>query len=100
MDLPFWQKFFNIAYPLGDTILMSLALIALRIGSGKIQSSFLVLVAALIMETIGDFTFTVRVAREIYWNGDIADLLYTLAAFTFGIGLILISNLNQPQEVT
>ena len=99
-ELTFLQKFFNIAYPLGDIILASGALIMLRISTGKARSGVLILVLALLIHTIADFTFTFQAARGTYWNGNIADLFYTVSAFIFGIALIQISSSGTGEPET
>ena len=94
------QLFLTIFYPFGDVILLSLALLAIRIGVGRIQSSLLVLTLASILQTVGDTLFTTRTAQKMYWNGDISDLFYTLSAFAFGLALILIKEQSQTQNLS
>lgn len=87
-NLPFIQKFINVYYPMGDVLLLAMALIALRIAGGKIHPSLYLLSAGLFMQTAADVLFTYRNAKDIYWNGDISDLLYTICPFLIGVGLI------------
>ena len=91
-NLSFLEKFINVFYPTGDVITLSIALIALRIGGGKIHSSLYIFCFGILLETAADLLFTYRTAKGIYWNGDIADLMYTFSAIFIGIGLVEIIN--------
>lgn len=94
-NLSLLERFINIYYPMGDVVTLSLALIALRIGGGKIHPSLYILVVGLLVQTSADLLFTFRTAKSIYWNGDIADLLYTISGFLISIGLFeIINSLN------
>jgi len=86
--LSLMQKFFTFFYPLGDIAILSGALIILRVGGGKIQRGVLLLIAGMVLMTIADYLFTYRTIQETYWNGDIADAFYTLAAFMMSFGII------------
>src|SRR3989344_1295996 len=81
------ERFFNIAYPLGDTLLITLALVSLRIYVGKIYAGFRILIVGLTIETVADFIFLSRSGSGTYWNGDLSDLLYSVGAFLITLGL-------------
>ena len=98
--LPFWQRFFNFFYPLGDAVLLSLALIMLRISAGKVQRGMSMLILALFVQAIADFFFTTRTSAGTYWNGDISDLLYAVSGFIFAISLIKLSSFEQEPKAT
>ena len=78
----------NAAYPLVDTILLSYALIIIRVGGGKIQRGMLIFSFGLLLQVIVDFIYTYTVAHDLYWNGGIADTLYSVSSFVIGLGLI------------
>ncbi len=99
-ELPFVHNLINVAYPFGDVVILSIALIALRIGSGKIHFSLYILVFGLFLQAVSDLLFVYRNAVEIYWNGDISDTLYTCAAFFTSIGIFeVINSLLQTAKV-
>ena len=76
----------NFLYPLSDSFLISLGIIALttvrKIGYG--MSS---IVTALFFMAAGDIIFTYRQTNNLYWNGDISDLLFLVSAFLLSIGM-------------
>lgn len=80
-------KFFNILYPFGDSILLTLAFLALRASGGKLQAVLLLLVIGFFFQVSGDLIFSYRTSQELYWNGDIADVCYTLSAILLGLGI-------------
>ena len=82
------QKIFTLAYPIGDILLISIVFIVLRVSGGRLNSALAFLLIALALETVGDFVFNYRVSQNIYWNGDLSDLIYSLAAFYFGLGIV------------
>lgn len=97
-NLDFWQKFFNVYYPAGDVFLLSIALIAVRVGGGKLHPSLYLLAFGLVLHSAADLFFVYRTANDIYWNGDISDLLFTSAAYFMSIGVFgIIDSLNQVQ---
>lgn len=93
--LSFIEKVINVLYPTGDVILLSMALIALRIGGGKIHPSLYIFSGGLVVYAVADFLFVYRTANGTYWNGDIADLLYTVGGYIISVGLFeVINSLN------
>jgi hypothetical protein len=92
------QQFFSLAYPIGDVIILSTALIALRIGGGHVRRGFLIFIVGVLLQTIGDYLFTYRTNKEIYWNGDIADSFYAVAAFVMAVGVSLIAAMPEFQR--
>lgn len=95
-QLPPLQIFINFYYPMGDFITLSLALIALRIGGGKLHPSLYIFCIGMLLQAVADIFFTYRTAQEIYWNGDISDLLFTFSAYFMSIGLFeIINNLSK-----
>lgn len=87
-DIPLFTNLVNAGYPFVDTILLSLSVVALRAAGGRISRGLLVLVIGLIILVVADVVYSTRVAHELYWNGDIADKTYTLAAFVISLGMI------------
>ncbi|MBI5614336.1 hypothetical protein HY947_05400 [Candidatus Gottesmanbacteria bacterium] len=87
-DASFLAVFFNIAYPIGDTILVSSALIALRVGGGKMHEILKLLIIGLLFQAVADFFFTYRSSHTIYWNGDISDIMYATSGFILSATLL------------
>ena len=91
-------KFFSYLYPVGDILLATMATLLLDISASRIRKGTLFLIAACIGLVLADLTFAYRSAVGIYWNGDIADILYTVAGFLFSVGIISLMSgvLNNP----
>ncbi len=87
VDLPILQRFANIYYPFADVVILSMALIVLRIGGWKTHPSLYIFTFGMLMMTMGDILFTYRNAVGTYWNGDVSDLFYTFAGYFLSIGL-------------
>lgn len=89
------EKIINVLYPGGDGVLVSMVLIGLRVGGGKIHPSLYFLFAGLMIQASADFLFVFRTASGTYWNGDISDFLYTCSGFIISFGLFeAINSLN------
>lgn len=87
-DLPFLTKLFNIAYPLGDTILLTLAYTTVRISGGGMRSGMMLISLGLLFQVLGDMVFAYRTTTETYWNGDIADILFSASAAISSFGML------------
>lgn len=89
-ELPYLVKAFNIYYLLGDALLITLGITLIRLTRGKLHNSFFYFMFALFSMAAADFIFSYRTAHETYWNGDIADVFYSLAGLMFTLGIIKI----------
>ena len=99
-NLPLIQRIINIGYPMGDVVTLAAALIALRIGGGKLHPSIYIFSFGMLLQTAADLLFTYRNANGTYWNGDISDTLYACSAYFMSIGLFeIINNLQQASPV-
>jgi len=84
----FFSNFVTIMIPWEDAFIIALVYVALRLSGGKFHSYFWLFVASLLLLIAGDFVFQYRNLIGIYWNGDIADLLYTINMYVFALALI------------
>ncbi len=84
------ERIFNLAYPLADIFLISLIYIAAKASSGKTHIGLILLIIAMIGQTIGDYLFSINTSAGTYFNGDISDLMYTLTAYFLGVGIVYI----------
>lgn len=81
-------RLLNGYYPLGDALLMALAFIVLRTGGGKMDRSILIIAGGMLLLAAADTLFTYRNNTEIYWNGDVSDLLFAYSGFFLSIGIV------------
>ncbi len=89
-SLPILTKAVNMYYLLGDSLLITLSIMLIRLTRGRIHNSFIYFVFAMLAMASGDFVFSYRTASGAYWNGDISDFLFGLGAYLFSIGIIKI----------
>lgn len=87
-DLPLLETTFNIIYPLNDTILLTLILIALRASGGKMKGYFLFFIITFALMITGDLLYSYRTSYDIQWNGDIVDLIFTFTAYMFAMAAL------------
>lgn len=94
--LPLLTKALNLAYLFGDAFLISLGYMLIRLSKGKIHKSFFFFVGALMVMALADLLFAYRTGAELYWNGDISDVLYATSGFLFSLGVtrIVISQMR------
>jgi hypothetical protein len=86
-DLGLVKNLLNVAYSLGDVLLVAMALIELRAGHAKQNKGLYLLIGFLLLQAGGDFMFAYRNNSGLYWNGDVADLLFGASAFTLALAL-------------
>lgn len=84
----FFGNFVTMAIPTEDALIIALVYIAIRVSGGKFHSYLWLFVISLLLLVAGDFTFQYRNAIEVYWNGDIADTLYTINMYVFALAII------------
>jgi hypothetical protein len=101
-QLPLLTKALNVFYLLGDTFLVTLGVMLIRLTQGRINSSFFFFIGALLVMACADLLFSYRTGTGIYWNGDISDLLYAFAGFLFSMGVtkIVYSQVNIAKGMT
>ncbi len=90
-------KIVTVTIPSEDAITIALAYIILRVSGGKMHNYLWLFIANLFLLTIADFVFQYRDAKDLYWNGDIADLLYMVNMYFYALAVIyIIENSNRP----
>lgn len=90
------KVFLDFGYPLGETIYISVAILAYSLSRGMLggvmRSKILFLIGAFIIQYIADFNFLFQSSRGTWVNGSYGDYLYFLAYFTMTLGLIQLKN--------
>lgn len=89
-NTPVFERSFNIMYLLGDSFLISLGYMLIRLTRGKIHKSFIYFMCALFTMAFADLLFSYRIADGSYWNGGFSDILYALSGLFFSLGVIKI----------
>jgi hypothetical protein len=98
---PDWSNlvvvFLDFGYPIGQAIYVSIAIFALLaskdILGGMMKRPILLLIFALIVQYIADFSFSYQVSRGTWYVGGTNDFLYMLAGFLMTLALFSIGNM-------
>jgi hypothetical protein len=76
----------DLAYPVADVLLLSLAILSLAIfGGGSMSRWWYLLAGAIILDIIADELFLIQAANGTYYNGGIDDLMYVWAYLLFAL---------------
>jgi hypothetical protein len=85
-NTPIIASILNFLYPISDSLLLSIAIIAFssvsKFGYGLASISL-----SIFLQAVGDLLFSYRQINEIYWNGDISDLFFLMSTIFMMIGL-------------
>jgi hypothetical protein len=84
----------NIGYPVLDSLLISLAILATRSKAGILNNDLMYFVFGFIMLAAGDTLFSYQSSLGTYWNGNLADVYFA----TSGI-LIILGVLSLPEII-
>lgn len=87
-DISTLEKAFNLMYLLTDSILITAAMVVIRSSGGKLQNNLVLLVIGYLVRALADMVFYYRAAQELYWNGDISDVLYAVSAFLMALAAV------------
>lgn len=86
-DLGLSKNLLNVAYSLGDVMLVAIALVELRSGIAKKHRGLYLLIGFFLLQAGGDFLFAARNNAGAYWNGDMSDLLFAASALCLTLAL-------------
>ncbi len=85
------KVFFDLAYPIGDVVIVSLAVLIYGLSfnylGGKFKYTIIILLLGFVFNYIADFIFSYTTTTGSFFVGDFGDLIFTLALFmlTFGV---------------
>lgn len=86
----FFGQFVTVSIPWEDAFTIALVYTTLRVSGGKMRNYLWLFIVNLLLLIAGDFVFQYRNAVGVYWNGDIADLLYVLNMYFYALAVIYI----------
>jgi hypothetical protein len=96
---PFWDQFFDLGYSIGDAIIATIAItiyiLSKKLLGGRFKPAILLILSAFVLLYFADFFYSYLAGRNVYFNGDLADLLYMITISVFGFGV----NLLDPSRV-
>lgn len=83
--------FLDFYYPLGDWVILTFAFLifglSLQYLGGRFRWPVMTIILGFIFMFISDFTFSYTTTVESYYNGHLADLLFTVAIFVISLGV-------------
>lgn len=89
--------FLDFGYPIAQAAYVSIAIMALVISKnilgGMMRQPIMLLIAALILQYVADFSFSYQVSRETWYVGGVNDFLFCLSYFFMTISLFSIGNM-------
>jgi len=95
--------FLDLGYPLGDACYISLAVVAYLLSrkmlGGIMRKGILVLIFALLLQYIADFTFLYQSNRGTYLSGKYDDLFYLIAYFVTTLAMVKFYSTYQSLRV-
>jgi len=90
----FLKIFFDLAYPIGDVVILTLATLIYGLSykyfGGKYRYAIYLILLAFVFNYLADFTFSYTTTVETYYNGSLADVLFTTTMFIFSLGIALL----------
>lgn len=89
--------FLDFGYPIGQAVYISLAIIAYLLSKkslgGVLKNGFVLVMVALTIQYIADFSFIYQSSRETYVAGKYVDLIYLISYFTMATALLQFSTI-------
>jgi hypothetical protein len=85
------KVFFDLAYPIGDIIILTIALLvyglSLKYLGGQFKWPVIITLCGFIFEYFADFGFSYTTTVNTFYNGSWVDLLFTTAMFVLSFGI-------------
>lgn len=97
---PDWSNiivtFLDFGFPVGQAVYVSIAILALLISKnilgGVMRNPIMLLIAALIVQYLADFSFSYQASRETWYAGGSNDFMFALAYFLMSVALFSIGS--------
>jgi len=90
----FLTVFFDIAYPVGDVIILTLAFLifglSFKYWGGQIKWPVIIIIIGFLLEYIADFGFSYTTTVNTYYNGSWVDLVYATSLVLLSLGVSLL----------
>lgn len=90
---PFWKAFFDISYPVGDAVILTISLAIFGLSwkylGGRFKWPIVTILLSFVLLYMADFSFAYTDVRNTYFNGDWPDLLFIIMIGMLGLSLSL-----------
>jgi hypothetical protein len=89
-----WQSIFDLAFPIGDAVLLTLSILIFVFSwnylGGRFKQPILIILTAFVLLFIADFSFSFTDGNDTYYNGNVVDLFFILMVITLGLGIAML----------
>lgn len=86
------KVFFDLAYPIGDWIILTLAFLvwglSLKYLGGRYRWPVFIILFGYVLMFLADFSFSYTTTLGTYFNGSFSDLLFVTALFVISFGIV------------
>lgn len=87
--------FFDLAYPIGDVIILTLATtiygLSYNYFGGRFKSAIHLILAGFVINYIADFSFSYTTTIGTFYSGDWVDLLFATAMLLLSLGIVMLN---------
>lgn len=98
------KVFFDIAYPVGDIIILAIAFIifglSFRYWGGQIKWPIIITIIGFLMEYFADFGFSYTTTVNTYYNGSWVDLTYATSLVMLSFAVAILDTNQAPAAVS
>lgn len=99
-DSSMLKIFFDLFYPIGDVVILTLATMIYGLSydylGGKFKTAIYVILGGFLLNYLADFSFSYTTTLGTFYAGNWVDLLFTTAIFTLSIGITMLD--PQPSK--
>lgn len=92
-DVEKYKLFFDLAYPLGDVVILTVALLIYGLSfkylGGIYKKSIYMILASFVLMYFADFAFSYTTTVDTFYTANWVDLLFTVTFFTLSVGVAL-----------
>ena len=90
----------DFAYPISDLVIVTLSTLiyglSYRYFGGKYRLPIYLILSAFTINYFGDFLFSYTTTVETYYNGSLADVLFTTTMYVLSVGIALLDSRSVP----
>jgi len=90
----------DFAYPISDLVIVTLSTLiyglSYRYFGGKYRLPIYLILSAFTINYFGDFLFSYTTTVETYYNGSLADVLFTTTMYVLSVGIVLLDSRSVP----
>jgi hypothetical protein len=102
-EQPVWDQFFNLGYSFGDAIILTFAIaifaLSWRYLGGIFKKPIIAILLSFAVLFFADILFNFRSLKNVYYNGDISDILFLVAFALLTVALCMLDPSSSKNPV-